>query len=382
METQEHQKTEHVNSYSPEIRLRNDTETWLAEVLPGGMRTPFEYKFDGQELYACDGSKLGPVFTDAIREAEVIANVQPNLLFELRRRQLEYEEYQDMLSMVAGDGPNTMVVVSDFPAELMDSAQDIGGYNVRRRQTMLRVIIRQSDGNLSMYSQSLDYSERPALEDIYNVLGFRAQAGELLGQRIRIDTDTNDQHKLVDRLTDVYDNSLKRRYGGEWYAGRKDSCKVNTYEFVQSQTALLDAFTQETSVRGFNQELLYDLAAEMTRRFMLPKANLAIERLISNGETSSHALIAMHAAGQQARKEGQVFSGCGRSLGDRGTDIESEMNVNGYGNKTDAETKYNFDKHMHCVVCQAPPKKGDRKKLCGPCGICKGCDGVLKAKKK
>lgn len=40
--------------------------------------------------------------------------------------------------------------------------------------------------------------------------------------------------------------------------------------------------------------------------------------------------------------------------------------------------KYSFDKKMFCVVCQAPPKKEDKPKRCGPCGICKSCDGKLK----
>jgi hypothetical protein len=382
METLEHQQMNAVRAYNPEARLRNDTETWLAEVLPGGMRTPFEYTFDGRELYALDGSELGPIFTDAIKDAEAIADKRPNLLFELRRRQIEHDEYQDMLAMARGEGPNTMVVVSDFPAELMDSAEDVGGYNVRRRQTMLRVITRKTDGRLEMYSQSLDYSERTALENIYSALGFKARPGELLGQRMRLDTEAADQETLVDDLMDVYDRSLQRRYGGEWHAGRRDARRINTYDFVLSQAVLLDAFTREASNRGHDQTLLYDLAAEMTRRFMLPRHKDVNNGLMIDGETAGQALLAMHTAGQQARREGQVFSGCGRSLGTNGTTIESEMTANGYGNKTNTESKYNFDKNMHCVVCQAPPKKGEKKKMCGPCGICKGCDGVLKAKKK
>ena len=39
---------------------------------------------------------------------------------------------------------------------------------------------------------------------------------------------------------------------------------------------------------------------------------------------------------------------------------------------------YSFDKEMYCVVCQSPPKEGESKKMCGPCGICKGCDAKLK----
>jgi hypothetical protein len=46
-------------AYDHETRRYYDTVTWLAEVLPGSMRTPFEYTFDGNELYANDGAGHG-----------------------------------------------------------------------------------------------------------------------------------------------------------------------------------------------------------------------------------------------------------------------------------------------------------------------------------
>ena len=54
----------------------------------------------------------------------------------------------------------------------------------------------------------------------------------------------------------------------------------------------------------------------------------------------------------------------------------------GKDKKNTGETKYSFDKEMFCVVCQAPPKKEEKKKMCGPCGICKGCDAKIRAKAK
>ena len=53
---------------------------------------------------------------------------------------------------------------------------------------------------------------------------------------------------------------------------------------------------------------------------------------------------------------------------------ESVLSENGYGNKTDEKESYGFDSFQYCVVCQAPPDKNEKKKMCGPCGLCRTCD--------
>src|SRR6185312_9732947 len=122
---------------SIESRIRTDTATWLAEALNGNMRTSFEYSTDGLELYGEDGGAVGEIFDGAVTAAQEIVKRNPGLLFELRRRIIERGEYDDMLAMARGEF-NTMVVVSDFPPELMGAQEDVGGYNASRKQTMLR----------------------------------------------------------------------------------------------------------------------------------------------------------------------------------------------------------------------------------------------------
>lgn len=369
--------------YNREQRLRDDTATWLAETLHGTMRTPFEYRFDGRELYARDGGELAPIFADAITAAEEIAQNEPNLAFELRRRQIEQSEYEAMLGMARGELPNTMVVVSDFPQELMDATEDVGGYNVRRKQTMLRVITRHEDGRLLMRSQSLDRSDRRALEAIYTALGFRVQPGELLGQRMHLELPDDDREFLTDYLMGVYDRELAAQYGGSWYAGIQGANPINTYEFVLAQEDLLGTYLQLSRGEA-DTHLLYKVAAAMQERYDLAlKGRLPLVAVEFNPRTMHMTYDEMHGAGQRADAAGRTFSGCGGSLGPNGMmSAENEMSELGYGNKTDSETEYKFDKIMHCVVCQAPPKKDDPKKQCGPCGICKGCDAKLKRKGK
>jgi hypothetical protein len=314
--------------FDHEQRMYDDTTTWLAETLDGSMRTSFEYRFDGQELYGEDGGALKPIFKDAINDAEQIAAQNPAMSFELRRRKIELEEYKDMVAMVKNEElPNTMVVVSDFPPELMDASEDVGGYNVTRKQTMLRVITRNDDGTIRMHSQSLDGSDRQALEAIYNDLGFKPEPGELLGQRMSLDLDSENQEFLADRLTGVYDRTLEAQDGQERYAGRTPADRTNTYNFVRQQPDLLEPFIQAN-----DESLRYGLAAAMRARFEKRYSQPGTDNGQKDGATllQADALLEMQYAGAAAGEAGIVFSGCGASLG---SGTGQQLEALGYGNK-------------------------------------------------
>lgn len=365
-------------------RHRNDTVTWLAESLRGSMRTSFDYRFDGQELYAEDGGAMGEVFANSITAAKEIVQLNPNLLFELRRRLIEQDEYQDMLAMAGGELPNTMIVVSDFPAELMTAEDNVGGYNAGRKQAMLRIITRRQDGTMRMTTQSLDGSNRQALEAIYQQMGEVPSADELLGQRIYRDLPEDWQDYLVDNLCETYDCALASQFGGSWLAGIEhvaNNFMDNTADFVMTQSDLIDWFVEaklaDTKVA---ENLRYSLAATMEARFQKSFEGMATNRAINHQAMSSEQLsIEIERATALASRKGETYSGCGMTVRAAET-IDSQLQESGYGNKTKTDTKYNFDKKMHCVVCQAPPKPGETKKPCGPCGICRSCDKKLGGK--
>ncbi len=357
-------------AFDYELRRHDDKTTWLAEVLDGQMRTTFEYNFDGYDLYSRDGGSLKAVFKDSLRDAERLAVRRPQLAFELRRRLIESDELDCMLAMARDELPNTMVVISDFPPELMDAMADVGGYNVKRKQTMMRVIRKTRDGRIVMQSQSLDGSDRTALEAIYNSLDFQPQAGELLGQRMHLELDEVDQEFLSDQLMGTYDRSLSNQYGGEWRAGRRPVETLNTYEFVCAQTDLLAAYNYLEESGHTNTGTLYNLAAALQVRLnryrQVPGAQIEQADLLN--------LIAeMNGSGERARALGINFSGCGETL-----TAQEEIKEQGFGNKTNESTEYKFDKKMYCVTCQSPPKEGEAMKMCGPCGICQPCDTAIR----
>lgn len=329
-------------------RYKDDTETWLAEVLDGNMRTHFEYSCDGQDLYSQDGGAVGKIFDDAIEAAQIITKENPSLLFELRRRVIEKGEYEDMLAMAKGElldenneQANTIIAISDFPPELMRSSEDIGGYNANRKQTMMRVITRNADGKIGMTTQSLDGTNRQALEAIYKKFGVEPKDGELLGQRIIINIPDELHGDIVDAATDTYDENLKEQYGGEWQAGIRGGQNTDTYKFVKAQTDLVEMFVQAKMQSSETAEKLrYGLAATVTRRwkeFLNGRRGIDYDSYVNQSTSNAvmqHNLIQEFTrATLQAEASGQVFSGCGASVGASGG-ASSELSQSGYGNKS------------------------------------------------
>lgn len=384
------EQTTEVADYDRWQRAYDNASTLLAEMMHGSMRTRFEYQFDGKELYARDGGAVGPILDKAIEAADRLVAARPNLAFEARRRRVEKGEYHDMLSMMHGRLPNTMIVVSDFPPELADASENVGGYDVSRRQTMLRVLARGPDGRLEMYSQSLDGSDRPALEAVYRHFGLQPRPGELLGQRIHVQLDSGEQTLLVDRLMGVYDRQLQARYGGEWYAGQSGGQRVNTYDFVCRQHDLVALFmsADQDMPPTADGDVRYDIAAAMDARFRRNAANAGAVSMsgvalqLGVGMLNPDLRREIEQAGGQARAQHKSYSGCGVNLessaGEQSAD--SQLSQAGYGNKTNPETVYKFDRKMYCNLCQAPPKKKEPKKWCGPCGLCRSCDKQLGGK--
>lgn len=375
MYTTEKEKQFEGAAYNAEQRLYDDTTTWLAEAVQGSMRSEFTYRFDGHELYARDGSEMSEIFSKAIDKAD---KLPVNLAFEARRRRHEWSEYEDMIAMAKGELPNTMVVISDFPTELMQEQKDVGGYNVSRKQTMLRIIRRNEKGELTVVSQSLDGSDRESLEHLYRYLGVEApEEGELLGQRcyVHID-DTAQQELLTDTLLREYDRSMQAKTGIRHYAGIQNGEPINTYNFVCEQTDLLSIYLGSSRTINDNEQLLGSIAAAVSERYYKTMKGEAVpvKQVDSTMQAQMSVFNEIHQAVARAVSQGRVFSGCGGSIELSAADELSDL---GYGNRSDEKTTYSFNKKQHCVVCQPQPKDREPKKMCGPCGICRSCDAKL-----
>ena len=359
--------------WDPEYRRNyNDVTTWAAEMLDGRMRTPFEFTFDGQELYGEDGMPLGKVFKDALVDARRKATENPDLAFLVRMAREDMGEYKDMLAMARGELPNTMVVESDFPFELVDATEDVEGINVTRRQTMQRVIALLPNGNISMVSDSLESSDRDGLEAIYDYLGKPAEEGPLLGQRRYLDLEPEEQEFLGDHLTGVYDRTLEKKFGGNYSAGWRKPTKradVNTYDFVLAQPDLVHTFLCKG---GLNSQSLFGFAAAMRQRYESSiDPQVTYEHFVSS-PSHSDPMLEMYQAAAHAIVTGQVFSGCGISIGMDGklTTLEQLQQL-GFGNnredEDDGDCVFESEK---CPLCPATKVKTTITKthIYGDCG--------------
>lgn len=334
-------KHNQIPTYSPEQSEEfHDVTTQFAELVDGSMRTSFPLYFDGAELKGSDGRLLLPVLETATADAVAIAAINPELGFEVRRRKHEEAEGADCVDLASGAGPNTLVVLSDFPAELYNSLSDVGGYNVTRKQTMLRIITKSPDGSITMVSQTLDHSDRKGLEAIYAQFGLEAQPGELLGQRIKVDLMPEAQEYLADALMGVYDRALSAQYGGEWYAGRRPADARNTYDFVLGQSDIVGETVRLKQSGMLSDKLMYDLAATMKKRFAGHKEGISYLGPFLQYEDPQLLWDEVKQAGGEARTRGDQMSACGVTLNSDGTlanSVEAMFEAAGYGNKTGSD---------------------------------------------
>lgn len=322
-----------------------DAATWLAEAMDGSMYTPFNFRLINGEVIGDDGRAMLPILEKSLNDAEALAHEDPQLSFEVRRREIELEEYQDILT-VANGGPDTLVTVSDFPPELMKSEEGVGGYNGRRKQTMLRIVTRQADGTIKMETKSLDQSNREALENIYTHLGFEVEAGELLGQRMLFNAGAERKAGLVEELRQVYDDSLAQQLGGYWYAGRQPADETNTYDFVKQQADVLDYIAGQAQEGVDPKTLYYDAAATIEKRrhkvrkmqVQVQNIEVSYQQIVQPLGPGPSVMREMVQAGFEARSEGKSYSACGmtaKSSDSVEVSLPKLLSEVGFGNQAD-----------------------------------------------
>lgn len=343
-----------------ELRIRTDTETWLAETLHGSMQTNFEFGYDGEFIRGEDGGSLDEIFNDSIAVAREITEHSPNMMFELRRRIIERGELDDMYGMINGELPNTMIVISDFPEELKGEKQDVGGYNVNRQQTMLRIITAKDD-KIQIITRSLDGSNRKALESIYDAMGEPFEEGELLSQRIHRNLDETWQEKLPTILTEAHDASLEEQTGEKHYAGIKQSPSANivdTYKFVQAQSDLVDLYTQlqlrdpleakkqrynvGATMRARHQKYLAKLNEQDHQPAVVDYIEVVDIGAIDTAADSGSLQREMQREGRRALAKGVVLSGCGETDTGEDSDMlstENQLEESGFGRLSRSNTR-------------------------------------------
>lgn len=245
-----------------------------------------------------------------------------------------------------------------------------------------------ADASVTLESQTVDRSDQGALAMVERLSEYDPEAD-------------------METLRRTYDGNLVKKYGGQFYAGRRGAeIGENAWKELLKQKDLIEYYVQEIERLAKQQQSRRDVQGEMVRLtigvWKLFKKRLNGEGQVVQYSTNHVGAIAtsaalqyaalssqVHASYLEARANGEVKAGCGgaiSALGQENESIDIEGTFNGiFGEQRKGKSKeetYSFDKKMYCVVCQAPPQKTESKKMCGPCGICKGCDTKMRTKSK
>jgi len=337
--------------------------TDIAERLLAPMESSFIYEPgpDGKLCYF--GQPIESVFVDGVRDAAVMAQANPALEFEYRRRCLELREYYDMevFAKDVSEHGDVMVTISRIPEEVVSGAS-VDAYSRDRMKTMVRIYEHTASG-LRATSLSLDRSDAEGLRAVARLCGEDIpdeQSSEaLLARRLYMTRVAADESPAT-TIRRAYDAVLKRRYGGTWYAGRQDDETSNAFTFVRAQPELVDRHMNEIAwIRAI-------VCSDVQRERLLEDARYtmaaALSAVMSGEMVTCDADI--DAAGSHAREEGVSFSrDCLTVVATAQQSIDSLF---GHERYTDGV----------CRVCLVPTVQGDEETKIGPCRVCRKCEAA------
>ena len=229
-------------------RLLTNELTDQSERLAAPMQNSFEYVLTdrGLAVEQITQTEQGEVKTyqhvrdvleKGLQRAEEQVLLHPEWYFELNRRRLELQEWQEIEAFAAGEHPEAygLQVFSPHPDALQDDDIVIDGYNRGRKRTMSRTIIRTENG-VRITSMSLDQTNYLALQESVAAVGYTLDADksseEILAQRYWITSPPPEGFEWTDVVRRAYDLSLAEQFGGEWYAGRRPMSADDALAFI------------------------------------------------------------------------------------------------------------------------------------------------------
>lgn len=255
------------------------------------------------------------------------------------------------------------------------------GLRPDRQMGFLYQAVCHEDGSVELWSQTVDRSDPEALAAV-------EQATEL------------DSELDIEGMLRVYDGTLRKRHGGTFYAGSTAYEKhQNVWRQILAQKDLIQYYLDGLETLARSQPASREQLEQQTKQHIIGSWLLFKDRFagrLPGGDHWPGASMSFDYLQQTAThrlrnfaEQGQFMEGCGTAMsllaigglnGDPMNMAMEDARDAVFGKSS--ETKYSFDQHMYCVVCQAPPPtKTAPKKMCGPCGICRGCDTQIKSKK-
>ena len=370
----------------PETReqVGNEQLSYLAEGSDRAARTTFVLRREGDELvYFADGQWVpySTMLKTGLKVAEAEAMIDSRRRFLAEWAQNDLYHYSQIRRLRPGDLYIWSSSYAHHEEALYGTAfmQECGLVPDRKMGFLYRAYC-QADGMVVLESQTVDRSDDEAFANALDMAELDPEAD-------------------LDVLVRAYDSVLMKKYGGFFYAGRRSAeLNENAWQQITANRDLVEYLLN--GLEGIARTALPDHELEYeTKRHIYGVWALFKKRLEGTarpitfmaGDEASYLAAQIRLtfevgnAYQEFVTQGRPLIGCGGAItmsnGESDVMSMSSKDVFSsiFGNKG-GEEKYNFDKKMYCVVCQAPPKGKEPKKLCGPCGICKKCDTKIKLK--
>ena len=385
----------------PETRQRVGDEelSYIAEGIDRASCTTFRLSRDenGELVYFNEASwrPYTSMLLTGMEVAEAEAQLDPRRQFLAEWATRDWQIGMQLSSLKPGE---SMSWHNGYPHDIEERygakfMQD-RGLKPRRKMGFLYHASCQEDGSVVLQSQTIDRSDPNALAAVDAMLDYDSAAD-------------------IDTMLRTYDGHLVKEFGGNFYAGRLEAeIDENVWREIVKNRPLIEYFLdgiEEIAARDIPRDQLeyeakkhtYGVWAALKDRLMnhAPRDtyNVNVSDVGPQFNPYQQSLIEQEVqrAYQVAASRGDVLVGCGGAIPASGAN-DNLSGLSGedafdsiFGKKPSGSASpesYKFDKKMYCVVCQAPPTESERKteakKLCGPCGICKGCDSKIQAKAK
>ena len=363
-------------------RVKDEELSYIAEGIDRHSHTSFTLRHHNEKgLVFFDKGEwrpyLGTLVTGLkVAEKEAESDYRKSFLVEMAAEDLETGYKMQKL-----EPGQSMVWYSAFPEQAhgqygSDFMIDLG-FQPKRRMGFIYKATKNEDGSVTLDSHTVDNSDEEAF------------AGAMQSAE-------NDSGADIETLVRAYDGRMFLKYGKEFRAGRSSDdalTEENAWDFVNRHEPLFNYYFSEIiklaysdlsgkALRRAKERLTYGVWARTKE--LLEEEDLGLRTSYANDvsfyEQEQQIARDVENAHRNAAARGDIMTGCGGSL--RGESDESDPDkvfaaIFGERKKDDSDS-YTFNKKMFCVVCQAPPKKDENKKDCGPCGICKGCDASIR----
>lgn len=416
-------------------RLQNEELTDIAEAIDYlYLESRFTYGFNGQEVVLPDGTPLKDMYLSGVDVARRLAEIRPEFLFELQRREAEAANQDLINAMMRGEREaNTVIELSPFPDEAAAQYSfrhlEENGYKPKLRRGMVRIARREADGTLSLTTFSLDNSTLDQFRHVQALLGQKpgGTTTSILAHPRLLNTNQSTA-ELARLMSESYDQKLFMETGIKYYRGRPENTG-NSMDVLRRSKPIMDFYFNQLDILSTDwatetislelaktaqsilnhraddngllpPELRFELMSALNSKRLNETSASIVKRALELSvwasivsDLENHRLETGPSANfntmlnqaYDAQAAGNYMVGCGgvTNLFETNRD-ESMLSIFSLFNRL--ELRYSFNRKMHCVVCQKPPKKNPRtnrtehKKWCGPCGICAGCDRQIQKK--